>query len=113
MNEFPLVKTRGRRKCDSVVIFHGSGRVMKGLTSKEHLFLRVISVVIAMNAAVFYAISRNLETFASNVFEAAAWITALTVSVLTFHLFFWWKYERRTDNLRFWTVLRLLRKHDT
>ena len=86
---------------------------MTGLTSKEHLFLRVISVVIVMNAAVFYAISRNLEIFASNVFEAAAWITAITVSVLTVHLFFWWRYERRTDNLRFWTVLRALRKHDT
>ena len=75
---------------------------MKGLTSKEHLFLRVISVVILMNAAVFYAISRNLQTFDSDVFEAAAWITVITVFVLTVHLLFWWRYQRRTDNLRFW-----------
>ncbi|HYW02063.1 MAG TPA: hypothetical protein VE862_11385 [Candidatus Acidoferrum sp.] len=92
---------------------HGSGKKMTGLTSKEHLFLRVISVVVVMNAAVFYAISRNLQTFDSDVFQAAAWITAITVSVLTVHLLFWWRYERRTDNLRFWTVLRSLRKHDT
>jgi len=71
---------------------------MKGLTSKEHLFLRVISVVIVMNAAVFYAISRNLQSFISNLFEAAAWITALTLYVLTVNLEFWWRYSLSVMN---------------
>ena len=75
---------------------------MKGLASKEHLFLRVLSVVIVVNAAVFYAISRNLQGFISNLFEAAAWITALTFFVELVQLEFWWRYLRRRDDLRFW-----------
>ena len=75
---------------------------MKGLTSKEHLFLRVLSVVIVMNIAVFYTISRNLQSFISNFFEAVACITALTFFVELVQLEFWWRYLRRRDNLRFW-----------
>ncbi len=79
---------------------------MKGLTSKEHLFVRVLSVTIVLNAAVFYAISRNLQTFTSNIFEAAAWITVTTLFVLTVVLLYWWKYQLRTDNQRFWLFPR-------
>jgi hypothetical protein len=77
---------------------------MKGLTSKEHLFLRVLSVVILINAIAFYNISRNVQIFASDLFETAAWITGLTVFVLTVNLEFWWRYLQRTDNQRFWVL---------
>ncbi|MGA2461525.1 MAG: hypothetical protein ABSF82_08915 [Candidatus Bathyarchaeia archaeon] len=75
---------------------------MKGLTSKEHLFLRVISVVTLINAVAFYAVSRDMQTFVANFFETVALITALTLFVLTVNLEFWWRYLRRTDNQRFW-----------
>ena len=75
---------------------------MKGLTSKEHLFLRVISVVTIINAVAFYAVSRDMQTFVDNFFETVALITALTLFVLTVNLEFWWRYLRRTDNQRFW-----------
>lgn len=77
-------------------------RKMIGLTSKEHLFLRVISVPLIINAACFYAVSRNMQTFVANFFEVVAFITALTLFVLTVNLLFWWRYMRRRDNLRFW-----------
>jgi len=75
---------------------------LKGLTSKEHLFLRVISVVTLINAVAFYAVSRDMRTFVANFFETVALITALTLFVLTVNLEFWWRYLRRTDNQRFW-----------
>ena len=75
---------------------------MKGLTSKEHLFLRVIGVVIYINAVAFYAVSRYMQTFVGNFFETVALITALTLLVLTVTLEFWWRYQRRMDNQRFW-----------
>jgi hypothetical protein len=75
---------------------------MKGLTSKEHLFLRVISVVTLINAVAFYNVSRYMQTFVANFFETVALITGLTLVVLTVNLEFWWRYLRRTDSQRFW-----------
>jgi hypothetical protein len=75
---------------------------MKGLTSKEHLFLRVLSVVALINSICFYVASRNMQTFVANFFEDVAWITALTFFVELVQLEFWWRYLRRRDNLRFW-----------
>jgi hypothetical protein len=75
---------------------------MKGLTSKEHLFLRVLSVVAIIDAVTFYAASRNLQTFIANFTEVVTLITVLTLFVLTINLEFWWRYLRRTDNQRFW-----------
>jgi hypothetical protein len=75
---------------------------MKGLTSKEHLFLRVLSVVIYINAVAFYNVSRYMQTFVANFFETIALITAITVLSLAVTLEFWWRYLRRTDNQRFW-----------
>ena len=78
------------------------GRKMKGLTSKEHLFLRVLSVVAVIDAVTFYVASRNLQTFIANFTEVITLITALTLFVLTINLEFWWRYMRRMDNQRFW-----------
>ncbi|MGD0690049.1 MAG: hypothetical protein ABSA50_09805 [Candidatus Bathyarchaeia archaeon] len=75
---------------------------MKGLTSKEHLFLRVLSTVIFINAVVFYNASRYMQTFVANFFEVIAFTTGLTLFVLTIQLLFWWKYLRKPDNQRFW-----------
>jgi hypothetical protein len=75
---------------------------MKGLTSKEHLFLRVLSVVAIIDAVTFYVASRNLQTFIANFSEVIALITVLTLFVLTINLEFWWRYLRRNDNQRFW-----------
>jgi hypothetical protein len=75
---------------------------MKGLTSKEHLFLRVLSVVTLINAVAFYNVSRYMQTFVANFFETVALMTVLTLFVLTINLEFWWRYLRRTDNQRFW-----------
>jgi hypothetical protein len=74
---------------------------MMGLTSKEHLYLRIVSIVVIINALVFYAISRNVA-FVSNLFEAAALDTALMLLVLVVNVEFWWRYLRRSDNQRFW-----------
>jgi hypothetical protein len=75
---------------------------LKGLTSKEHLFLRVLSVVATIDAVTFYAASRNLQTLIANFTEVITLITVLTLFVLTINLEFWWRYLRRRDNLRFW-----------
>ena len=75
---------------------------MKGLTSKEHLFLRVLSVVAVIDAVTFYVASRNLQTFIANFIEVITLITVLTLFVLTINLEFWWRYNRRMDNQRFW-----------
>jgi hypothetical protein len=75
---------------------------MKGLTSKEHLFLRVLSVVTLINAVAFYNVSRYMQTFVANFFETVALITALTLFLELVQLEFWWRYLRRTDNQRFW-----------
>ncbi len=70
---------------------------MKGLTSKERLFLRVLSVVAIIDAVTFYAASRNLQTFIANFTEVITLITVLTLFVLTIQLEFWWRYcEERT-----------------
>jgi heme/copper-type cytochrome/quinol oxidase subunit 2 len=74
---------------------------MKGLTSKEHLYLRIVSIAVIINALVFYAMSRNLA-FVSNLFEAAVLLTSLTLVVLVVNVEFWWRYLRRSDNKRFW-----------
>ncbi|MGA3406935.1 MAG: hypothetical protein ABSD49_14490 [Candidatus Bathyarchaeia archaeon] len=79
---------------------------MKGLTSKERLFLRVLSVVAIIDAVTFYAASRNLQTFIANFTEVTTLITVLTLLVLTIQLEYWWRYSRRTDNLRFWRTPR-------
>jgi len=75
---------------------------MKGLTSKEHLFLRVLSVVAIIDAVTFYVASRNLQTFIANFTQVITLITVLTLFVLTINLEFWWRYLRRMDNQRFW-----------
>jgi uncharacterized protein (UPF0333 family) len=54
---------------------------MKGLTSKEYLFLRVISVVIFINAVAFYNVSHYMQTFVANFFETVALTIALTEGV--------------------------------
>jgi len=77
-------------------------RKMKGLTSKEHLFLRVLALVTLINADAFYNVSRYMQTFVANFFEVVAFITALTVLALAVVLEFWWRYFRRMDNQRFW-----------
>ena len=77
---------------------------MKGLTSKERLFLRILSTVLVINTVVFYAASRYMQTFVANFFEVIAFITGLTLFVLTIQLQFWWKYLRRADNKRFWGI---------
>ncbi|MGD0424109.1 MAG: hypothetical protein ABSA92_11715 [Candidatus Bathyarchaeia archaeon] len=82
-----------------------------GLTSKQHLFARVYLVVILTNAAVFYSISRNPQAVTSSgeVWQIGAWVTIITLFVLTVNLEFWWRYQRRTDNLKFWDNLRFWR----
>jgi len=75
---------------------------MKGLTSKEHLILRVLSPVIFINSIAFYVASLHMQTFVDNFFEVIALTTGLTLFVLTIQLVFWWKYLRRMDNQRFW-----------
>ena len=82
--------------------FPKKGRKMKGLTSKEHLFLRVLSVVTIINAVAFYVVSRDMQAFIANFFEMIALITVLTLFVLIVNLEFWWRYLRRTDDERFW-----------
>jgi small neutral amino acid transporter SnatA (MarC family) len=76
----------------------------KGLTSKEHLFLRVLSVVAIIDAVTFYAASRNLQTLIANFTEVITLITVLTLFVLSINLEFWWRYLRRPDNQRFWNA---------
>ena len=66
---------------------------MKGLTSKERLFLRVLSVVAIIDAVTFYAASRNLQTFIANFTEVTTLITVLTLLVLTIQLEYWWRYS--------------------
>ena len=76
---------------------------MKGLTSKERLFLRVLSVVAIIDAVTFYAASRNLQTFIASFTEVITLITVLTLFVLTINLEYWWRYSRRPDEKqRFW-----------
>jgi hypothetical protein len=61
-----------------------------GLTSKQHLFARVYLVVILTNAAVFYSISRNPQAVTSSgeVWQIGAWVTIITLFVLTVNLEF-------------------------
>jgi hypothetical protein len=74
------------------------GRKMGGLTSKQHLFLRVILVVALANAAIFYSIFRNLEALAVpwRFAEVAVLATISTLFALTVNLEFWWRYQRTT-----------------
>jgi hypothetical protein len=83
-----------------------------GLTSKQHLFMRVILVVTLANAAIFYSIFRNLQalTVTWRFTEVAVLATAVTLFALTVNLEFWWRYQRRTDNVRFWGNVRFWRK---
>jgi hypothetical protein len=71
-----------------------------GLTSKQHLFARVILVVTLANAAIFYNIFRNLQalTVTWQFAEFAVSATAITLFALTVNLEFWWRYQRRTDS---------------
>jgi presenilin-like A22 family membrane protease len=70
---------------------------LKGLTSKQHLFARVILVVTLANAAIFYNIFRNLQalTVTWQFTEVAVLATAITLFVLTVNLEFWWRYQRK------------------
>ena len=71
------------------------------MTSKQHLFVRVILVVTLANAAIFYSIFRNLQVLAVawQFAEFAVLVTAVTLFALTVNLEFWWRFQRRTDNL--------------
>jgi hypothetical protein len=68
-----------------------------GLTSKQHLFARVILVVTLANAAIFYNIFRNLQVLAVpwQFTEVAISATAITLFALTVNLEFWWRYQRK------------------
>ena len=70
---------------------------MKGLTSKQHLFMRVILVVTLANAAIYYSIFRNLQalTVTWQFAEVAVLATAVTLFALTVNLEFWWRYQRK------------------
>jgi hypothetical protein len=72
-----------------------------GLTSKQHLFARVILVVTLANAAIFYNLflNRQVVTVPLQFAEFAVLATAVTLFALTVNLLFWWKYQRRTGNL--------------
>jgi hypothetical protein len=77
---------------------------LKGLTSKEHLFLRVLSVPVLIDGVGFFILSLHPE-YLSSPWEFARFavlLTALTLFVLSVNLWFWWRYLRRTDNQRFW-----------
>lgn len=101
-DEYVLDKDKiGRRTVGWLPGRSKKGRKMMGLTSEEHLYLRIVSIVVIINALVFYTMSRNLA-FVSNLFEAAVLLTALTLVVLVVNVEFWWRYLRRSDNKRFW-----------
>ncbi len=87
---------------------------MLGLTSKEHLFMRVILVVTLANAAIYYSIFRNLQalTVPWQFAKVAVLATAITLFALTANLEFWWRYQRRTDSQRFWGNLRFWQSHE-
>jgi hypothetical protein len=69
---------------------------MKGLTSKQYLFMRVILVVTLANAAIFYNIflNRQVLTVTGQFAELAVLATAITLFALTVNLEFWWRYQR-------------------
>jgi hypothetical protein len=62
---------------------------MKGLTSKQHLFARVLLVVAIADSVIFYHISIGQDEW---WFPIAA--TGMTLIALTVNLWFWWRYER-------------------
>ena len=69
---------------------------MKGLTSKQHLFMRVILVVTLANAAIFYNIFLNRQVLIATerFVELAVLATAVTLLALTVNLEFWWRFQR-------------------
>ena len=69
---------------------------MMGLTSKQHLFMRVVLVVSLANAAIFYNLFLNPQvvTVAWQFAEFAVLATVITLFALTVNLLFWWKYQR-------------------
>jgi hypothetical protein len=68
-----------------------------GLTSKQHLFARVILVVTLANAAIFYNLFLNPQvvTVPWQFAEFAVLTTVVTLFALTVNLLFWWKYQRK------------------
>jgi hypothetical protein len=69
---------------------------LKGLTSKQHLFMRVILVVSLANAAIFYNLFLNPKVVAVawQFAEFAVLATVVTLFALTVNLLVWWKYQR-------------------
>ncbi|HKM76197.1 MAG TPA: hypothetical protein VJZ32_07255 [Candidatus Bathyarchaeia archaeon] len=65
---------------------------LKGLTSKQHLFARVILVVVIANTVIFYALLRNPQLVTWQFAFAA---TTMTLISLTVNLGVWWKYQRK------------------
>jgi len=65
---------------------------LKGLTSKQHLFARVLLVIAIANTVIFYALLRNPQLVTWQFAFAA---TAMTLISLTLNLEFWWKYQRK------------------
>jgi len=72
------------------------GIELKGLTSKQHLFMRVILVVTLANAAIYYNIflNRQVLSMTGQFVEIAVLATAITLFALTVNLEFWWRYQR-------------------
>jgi hypothetical protein len=70
---------------------------LKGLTSKQHLFMRVILVVSLANAAIFYNLFLNPQvvTAARQFAEFAVLATVVTLFALMMNLLFWWKFQRK------------------
>jgi hypothetical protein len=69
---------------------------MKGLTSKQYLFMRVILVVTLANAVIFYNLFLHPQvvTVAWQFAEFTVLATIVTLFALTVNLLVWWKYQR-------------------
>jgi len=64
---------------------------LKGLTSKQSLFVRVLLVVAIADTVIFYALLRNHQLV---TWEFAFAATTMTLVALTVNLLVWWKYQR-------------------
>jgi hypothetical protein len=65
---------------------------LKGLTSKQSLFVRVLLVVAIADTVIFYALFRNRQLVTWQFAFAA---TTMTLIALTVNLLVWWKYQRK------------------
>ncbi|HXY83586.1 MAG TPA: hypothetical protein VEH56_07670 [Candidatus Saccharimonadales bacterium] len=65
---------------------------LTGLTSKQHLFARVLLVVALANTVIFYVLLRKSQLV---TWQFAFAVTTMTLISLTLNLEFWWKYQRK------------------